>query len=194
MITASAPNASALNTSTPLRIPPSTNIFIESPTASAISSRTSAVAGHWSSTRPPWFDTTIADAPASFAFNAPLTVITPFTINGVPAIFAIWRSSSTVLLPAGGSIFLRNGSPAASISIATARAFDSCTISIFPAITSRFHGFTVGIPIPSVFLIAFVAATITLLSTPSPVNAAIPYFAQEDTRISLYATSSRQSP
>ena len=157
-------------------------------------SSTSAVAGHWSSTRPPWFDTIIALAPASFALRAPFTVIIPFTINGVPAICMISRSSETVLLPAGGSRFLRKGRPAASISIATANAPDSCTSSIFSRMVSVFHGFTVGIPAPSAFLIALVAATMTFGSVPSPVKAAMPFFAQADTRISLYATSSRQSP
>ena len=59
---------------------------------------------------------------------------------------------------------------------------------------SMFHGFMVGIPAPSAFLIALVAATMTFGLVPSPVKAAIPFFAQADTRISLYATSSRQSP
>ena len=40
------PIASALNTSTPERIPPSTNTFIDPFTASTISANTSAVAGH----------------------------------------------------------------------------------------------------------------------------------------------------
>lgn len=48
-----------------------------------------------------------------------------------------------------------------------------------------FHGFTVGIPSPPAFLIAFVAATMTLLSVPSPVKAAMPDAAQAETRISL---------
>ena len=46
MITASAPSARALKTSTPVLIPPSTKIFIEPSTALTISSKTSAVAGH----------------------------------------------------------------------------------------------------------------------------------------------------
>ena len=43
-----------------------------------------------------------------------------------------------------------------------------------------FHGFTVGIPSPPAFLIAFVAATMTLLSVPSPVKAAMPDAAQAE--------------
>ena len=158
---------------------------MEPSTASAIPPKTSAVAGHWSNTLPPWFDTTIPAAPASFAFKAPFTVIIPFTINGTPASSATSRSSSTVLLPAGGSKFLRNGKPAASTSMATAKAFASCTSAIFSLMISRFHGFTVGIPSPCSLAIAFVAATMTLLSVPSPVKAAIPHSAQDDTRISL---------
>ena len=152
--------------SVPERIPPSTRIFIEPFTSFTISSSTSAVAGHWSSTLPPWLDTMIASAPASFAFLAPFAVITPLTING---------------LPAGGFIFFRNGSPAASISIATANAPDFFTSSIFSRTVSRFQGFTVGIPHPSFSRIASVAASITFAFTPSPVNAAIPASAQADT-------------
>lgn len=51
---ARAPNASARNTSSPLRMPPSTSTHAPSPTAPAISGRTAAVAGVPSSTRPPW--------------------------------------------------------------------------------------------------------------------------------------------
>ena len=185
MITASAPSANALNTSVPERIPPSTKIFMEPSTAVAISSRTSAVAGHWSRTLPPWLDTTMAAAPASLAFKAPFTVIIPFTIKGTPAASTISRSSSTDLLPAGGLKFFKNGRPAASISMAAAKAPASLTSAIFSRIISTFHGFTVGIPSPPAFLIASVAATITLLSIPSPVKAAIPNSAQEETNISL---------
>ena len=85
MSTASAPSASALNTSVPVRMPPSTKIFMLLPTASAISGSTSALAGVWPSTRPPWLDTMIAAAPASAAFCAPRTVMTPLTMNGMPA-------------------------------------------------------------------------------------------------------------
>ena len=34
---------------------------------------------------PPWFETTMALAPASTAFSAPFTVMMPFMINGLPA-------------------------------------------------------------------------------------------------------------
>ena len=87
----------------------------------------------------------------------------------------ISRSSATVLLPAGGSKFLRNGRPAASTSIATANAPESCMSSIFSRIVSIFHGFTVGMPVPFAFLMAFVAAIMTFASVPSPVKAAMPF-------------------
>ena len=64
------------------------------------------------------------DAPASRAFSAPRTVMTPLRMKGVPSsISTISRSSATVLLPAGGWRFFRNGSPAASMSMATAKGF-----------------------------------------------------------------------
>ena len=113
MMTASAPSARALNTSTPLRIPPSTNIFMDPYCPGdlfqhlccrrALIQHTSSMIRYYN-----------CRCPGLFCLQAPLTVITPFTINGIPAIFAISPSSSTVLLPAGGSMFLRNGSPAAS--------------------------------------------------------------------------------
>ena len=76
--TASAPRARALNTSMPVRMPPSTRMVILPPTASAMAGSTSAVAGHWSSTRPPWLETTMPAAPASRAFFAPATVMMPW--------------------------------------------------------------------------------------------------------------------
>ena len=176
--------------SVPWRIPPSTNIFIRPWFHSTILSNTSAVAGVWSRTLPPWLDTTIALAPASNAFFAPDTVIIPFTMNGIPAALTISPSCSTVLLPAGGLRFLRNGSPAASISMATAKALLSFTIFILSATISLLHGFTVGTPAPPASLMAFVAATITLASIPSPVKAAMPFSAQAFTRILLYCVSS----
>ena len=124
----------------------------------------------------------MAAAPASFAFNAPFTVITPFTINGAPAISAMAFRSSTDLPPAGGSIFFRNGRPAASTSIATAKAPDFFTRSIFSRIVSRFHGFTVGTPMPPANAIASVAASITFGFVPSPVKATMPFSAQAETR------------
>ncbi|KAF5050085.1 hypothetical protein DSECCO2_433150 [anaerobic digester metagenome] len=60
-------------------------------------------------------------APARRAFFAPSTVMMPLRIKGFFAHAAICFSSSTVLLPAGGCIFFRKGSPAASISMATAK-------------------------------------------------------------------------
>lgn len=71
--------------SVPERMPPSTRIFTRSPTASAISGSTSAVAAAPGSTRPPWFDTTMAAAPASTAFSAPRTVMMPLRIMGICA-------------------------------------------------------------------------------------------------------------
>ena len=70
-------------------------------------------------------------APASRAFLAPATVMTPLTMKGLPAISTIWRSSSTVLLPAGGVMFFRKGRPAASMSMAMAKGSAAFTRSIF---------------------------------------------------------------
>ena len=88
-----APSARALNTSRPVRMPPSTKIFIRPPTASAMAGSTSAVEGHWSSTRPPWLDTTMPAAPASMALRAPAGVMMPLRIKGLPANAMISRSS-----------------------------------------------------------------------------------------------------
>ena len=87
-------------------------------------------------------------------------------------------------------MFLRNGSPAPSISIAQANAFELRTRASFSFIVSIFHGFTVGIPAPEEFFIAEHACSITIGYVPSPVNAAIPASAHADTRILLYESSS----
>ena len=79
----------------------------------------------------------------------------------------------------------RKGRPAASTSMATAKAPLSFTKSIFSRISSRFQGFTVGTPMPSTAPIARVAWTMTLLSRPSPVKAAMPAWAQPLTRAAL---------
>ena len=55
----------------------------------------------------------------------------PFRMNGFFAQAAISRSSSTVLLPAGGCKFFRKGRPAASMSMATAKGSAVATSSIF---------------------------------------------------------------
>ena len=109
----------------------------------------------------------------------------PFTINGARVDAAILCNSSTDFLPAGGVIFFKNGSPAASTSIATANAPESSTNLIFSLTVSKFQGFTVGIPMPADFLIASVAHFITSALTPSPVIAAIPALAQAETSTSL---------
>ena len=114
-------------------------------------------------------------APASLAFLAALAVMIPFKINGISAIFTISFNSSTDLLPAGGFRFCRKGSPAASISIATANAPLALTSSSFSRIVSISHGLMVGIPLPFAFRIAAVASIITFGSVPSPVNAAMPF-------------------
>ena len=187
--TASAPRANALNTSTPVRMPPSTRILQRPLTASAISGRTSAVAGTWSRTRPPWLEITIAEAPASTAFCAPRAVMTPLMMNGTLASAIMPRSSSTVLLPAGGFRFFKNGRPAASMSMATANAPVARTRAIFSAIVPASQGFTVGMPNPALAFTALQAPTITAGLVPSPVKARIPASWQAGTRISLYSRS-----
>ena len=63
--TARAPSASEMSTSVPRRIPPSTSTSISPPTAATTSGSASSEAGAASNWRPPWFETTIADAPCS---------------------------------------------------------------------------------------------------------------------------------
>ncbi len=60
IITARAPSASALTTSPPRRMPPSSSTSIWSPTASAIAGSARIVAGVPSRLLPPWLDTEIA--------------------------------------------------------------------------------------------------------------------------------------
>ena len=185
MSTASAPSASALNMSIPLRIAPSTKIVSLPPTASTISGSTSAVAGQWSSTRPPWFETTMPLAPASSAFSAPRAVMMPFRMNGRCAQETICFNSSTLLLPAGGVKPCKNGRPAASMSIAMAKGSASCTSANFSRIVSISHGLMVGTPQPPFALSASAAPSTTFGSVPSPVKARMPAFAHARMRISL---------
>ena len=124
-------------------------------------------------------------APASRAFNAPLTVMIPLRMKGLPAIAAISFNSSTVLLPAGGVRFFRKGRPAASMSMAMAKGSAAFTSSIFCRMVSMFQGFTVGTPQPPFFFRASAAASMTAGLVPSPVKAAIPAWAQAVTRMSL---------
>ena len=65
--TARAPSASALTTSAPRRMPPSTSTSTLPSTASATSGSASIVASAPSSWRPPWFETTTPAAPWSAA-------------------------------------------------------------------------------------------------------------------------------
>lgn len=60
--------------------------------------------------------------------------MTPLMMNGTLASAIMPRSSSTVLLPAGGFRFFKNGRPAASMSMATANAPVARTRAIFSAI------------------------------------------------------------
>ena len=124
-------------------------------------------------------------APASSAFFAPATVMMPLRMKGFSAFSAIWRSSSTVLLPAGGVRFFRKGRPAASISMAMAMGSAALTSAIFSSTSAMFQGFTVGTPQPWFFFSASAAASMTAGLVPSPVKAAIPASAQADTRMSL---------
>ena len=68
--TASAPSASAIATSVPRRMPPSTITAPRPSTASTTSGRASAVAETQSSWRPPWLETTTPAAPCSTASPA----------------------------------------------------------------------------------------------------------------------------
>ena len=155
---------------------------------------TSAVAGHWSSTRPPWLDTTMALAPASRAFLAPATVMMPLRMKGFSAHSTICFSSSTVLLPAGGVMFFRKGNPAASMSMAMAKGLAVFTRSSFSFTVSRFQGLMVGTPQPWVRVMALAVPSMTAGSVPSPVKAAMPASAQAGTRMALYSRSLYLSP
>ena len=62
---------------------------------------TSAVPGVWSSTRPPWFDTTITRAPADKAASASSTDMTPLTTKGSEVEDASSDSSATLFRNTG---------------------------------------------------------------------------------------------
>ena len=81
-----APSASAFTTSVP-RADPAVDVHLGAPARPRRRSRgsTSAVAAMPSSTRPPWFDTAIAAAPASTARAASSPRSSPFTTNGQAA-------------------------------------------------------------------------------------------------------------
>ena len=83
-MTARAPRARALTTSTPSRMPPSTYTSAPPATASTTSGSATAVAMQPSSCRPPWLETAIASAPASTqrAASSPRTM--PLTTIGSP--------------------------------------------------------------------------------------------------------------
>ena len=118
----------------------------------------------------------------------------PLRMKGFSAFSAIWRSSSTVLLPAGGVRFFRKGRPAASMSMAMAMGSAALTSAIFSSTSAMFQGFTVGTPQPLFFFRASAAPSMTAGLMPSPVKAAIPAAAQAVTRMSLYVRSSYLSP
>jgi len=80
--TAAAPSASAITTSAPSRIPPSTSTGTRPAAASTTPGSASRVAGARSSWRPPWLETTIASAPCSIAARASSSRTIPFTITG----------------------------------------------------------------------------------------------------------------
>ena len=136
----------------------------------------------------------MAEAPASNAFFAPATVMMPLRMKGLLVRAAISFNSWTVLLPAGGVRFFRKGRPAASMSMAIARGLAGVTRSNFCLMTSMFQGLMVGIPQPSLFLRASAAASTMAGLVPSPVNAAMPAWAQADTKMSLYWRSVYLSP
>ena len=73
----------------------------------------------------------MALAPARHALYAPFTVIMPLTINGMGVFSMMACSSFSVFRPAGGTIPFKKGKPAASTSMATAKAPASLTISNF---------------------------------------------------------------
>ena len=95
----------------------------------------------------------------------------------------ICRSSSTVLLPAGGVSPFRKGRPAASMSMATAKGSAERTRSILVCRVFTSQGLMVGTPWPPQAEMAFTAPSTTAGLVPSPVKAAMPAWAQEDKRL-----------
>ena len=95
-MTARAPSASALTTSPPRRMPPSSRTSTCPPTASAMAGSSRMVAGVPSRLLPPWLDTEIAASPASTARRASSTRLTPLSIIG-PAHWAASQAMSSQL-------------------------------------------------------------------------------------------------
>src|ERR1700733_16202008 len=112
-MTARAPSASALTTSLPRRTPPSSKTSIWSPTASTTAGSARIDAGVPSRLFPPWFDTQIAETPASTALLASSTRITPLSMNRPPPTSRNQAMSSQV----GGGVLIhspyaaKNGGP-----------------------------------------------------------------------------------
>ena len=82
-------------------------------------------------------------------------------------------------------MFLRNGRPAASTSMATAKQPLSLACSILALMVSMFQGLMVGTPQPFAAPMALVAMVITSGLVPSPVKAVMPFSAQARTSTSL---------
>ena len=94
IMTPLAPNAQALSTSWPERMPPSIQTSIWSPTAATMAGRASMLLGAPSSWRPPWLLTTIASAPLATASLASSTSMMPFKISLPPHCFLTQAMSS----------------------------------------------------------------------------------------------------
>ena len=104
MPTPDAPKASALNTSVPLRAPPSVNTGTRPFTAATTSATQSIVARRVSSLRPPWLDTMTPSAPCALAACASSPVTMPL-MNSFPRTSPRKRSNHSRVSPGGASPF-----------------------------------------------------------------------------------------
>jgi hypothetical protein len=87
MPTPDAPKASALNTSVPLRAPPSINTGTRPFTAATTSATQSIVARRVSSLRPPWLETMTPSAPCALAACASSPVTASRHCSSLPCRF-----------------------------------------------------------------------------------------------------------
>ena len=89
-----APKAQALSTSCPLRMPPSIQTSIWSPTAATMAGSASILLGAPSSWRPPWLLTTMASAPLATASLASSTSMMPLRMS-LPPHCALTQATSS---------------------------------------------------------------------------------------------------
>ena len=193
MSTAFAPSARYLSTSAPVRTPPSARSTPRPRTGLAISGNTSAAPGAWSSTRPPWLETTIAAAPASKAMTASSGVMTPLTMKGSLVAATSSASSANDFGETGWPLSAMTSRPAPSTSMPTAAAPAASALASISLTASWARGLTMGMPQPPCALMASTPLPYMAGSAPSPHMPMVPA-ASAPSMIMRMKTSSASLP